>query len=91
MFRKSTVPTIVDLIITNQKSLFMKSSAYESSSSDFHKLTVTILTKVITKGNPRNILYRGNKIFDQKNIEDQLRPQLASIKLSIILNFMRSF
>ena len=91
MFRKSTVPTIVDLIITNQKSLFMKSSAYESGSSDFHKLAVTILRKVITKGNPRNILYRDNKIFDQKNIEDQLRHQLASIKLSIILNFMRSF
>ena len=91
MFRKSTVPAIADLIITNQKSLSMKSSAYENSSSDFHKLTVTILRKVITKGNPRNILYRDNKIFDQKNIEDQLRPQLAPIKLSIILNFMRSF
>ena len=91
MFRKSTIPTIVDLIITNQKSLFMKSSASESGSSDFHKLTDTILRKVITKGNPRNILYRDNKIFDQKNIEDQLRPQLAPIKLSIILNFMRSF
>ena len=91
MFRISTVPTIVDLIITNQESLFMKSSAYESGTSDFHKLTATILRKVITKGNPRNILYRDNKIFDQKNIEDQLCPQLASVKLSIILNFMRSF
>ena len=35
---KSIVPTKIDLIVTNQKSLFMKSSAYESGLSDFHKL-----------------------------------------------------
>ena len=52
---KSTVPTTIDLIVTNQKSLFMKSSAYESGLSDFHKLTTTILRKSITRKNPRNI------------------------------------
>ena len=54
---KSTVPTTMDLIVTNQKSLFMKSSAYESGLSDFHKWTTSILTKSITKGKPRTILY----------------------------------
>ena len=77
---KSTVPTTIDLTVNNQKSLFMKSSAYESGLSDFHKLTTTILRKSITKGNPRNILYRDYKIFDQNKIEDKLRSQLASIK-----------
>ena len=77
---KSTVPTTIDLIVTNQKSLFMKSSAYESGLSDIHKLTTTILRKSITKGNQRNILYRDYKLFDQKKFEDQLRSQLASIK-----------
>ena len=77
---KSTVPTTIDLLVTNQKSLFMKSSAYESGLSDFHKLTTTILRKSITKGNARNSLYRDYKIFDQKKFEDQLRSQLASIK-----------
>ena len=52
---KSTVPTSVGLIATNQKSLFMKSSAYESGLSHFHILTTTILRKSITKGNTRNI------------------------------------
>ena len=77
---KSTVPTTIDLIISNQKSLFMKSSAYESGLSDFHKLTTTILRKSITRGNPRNILYRDYKVLDQKKFEDQLRSQFASIK-----------
>ena len=76
----STVPTTKNLIITNQKSLFMKSSAYESGLSDFHKLTTTILIKSVTKGNSRNILYRDYKMFDQNKFEDQLRSQLASIK-----------
>ena len=39
-----------------------------------------MLRKSITKGNPRNILYRDYKIVDQKKFEDQLRYQLASIK-----------
>ena len=77
---KSTVPTTIDLIVTNQKSLFMKSSSYESGLSDFHKLITTIPRKSISKRNPGNILYRDYKIFDQKKFEDQLRSQLASIK-----------
>ena len=45
----STVPTTIDLIVTNQKSLFMKSSAYESGLSDFQKFTTTVLRKSITR------------------------------------------
>ena len=32
---KSTVLTIIDLIVADQKSLFMKSSAYEGGLSDY--------------------------------------------------------
>ena len=59
---KSTVPTTIDLIVTNQKSLFMKLSACESGLSDYHKLTTTILTR----GNPRNILYMDHNPFMSK-------------------------
>ena len=67
---KFIVPITIDLIFTNQKSLFMKSNAYESGLSDFHKLTTTILRKSITRGNPRSILYRDYQILDQKKFED---------------------
>ena len=69
----------------------MKSSAYESGLSDFHKLTTTILKKSITKGNPNNILYRDYKIFDQKKFEDQLLSQLASIKTVDYSQFQEIF
>ena len=65
----------------------MKSSVYESSLSYFQKLTTTILRKSITKGNPRNTVYRDYKIFGQNKFEDQFRSKLSSIKI----NFMRSF
>ena len=69
----------------------MKSSAYESGLSDFHKLTTTILRKSITKGNPRNILYRDYKVFDRKKFEDQLRSKLASIKTVDYSQFLEIF
>ena len=55
------------------------------------KLTTTILKKSITKGNPKNILHRDYKIFDQKKFEDQLRPQLASIKTVDYSQFQEIF
>ena len=88
---KSTVPTTIDLIVTNQKSLFMKSGAYESGLSNFHKLTTTILRKIITRGNPKNILYRDYKLFDQKKFEDQIGGQLASIKTADCSQFHEIF
>ena len=65
----------------------MKSSAYKRGLSYFQKLSTTMLRKSITKGNPRDIVYRDCKIFDQNKFQDQFRPKLSSIKI----NFMRSF
>ena len=62
---KSTVPTTTDLIVTNQKSLLMKSSAYEIGSSDFHKLTTTILEeiqKIFFIGTLKYLIKRNLKI-----------------------------
>ena len=65
----------------------MKSSAYKRGLSYFQKLSITILRKSVTKRNPRNIVYRGCKIFNQNKLQDQFRSKLSSIKI----NFMRSF
>ena len=69
----------------------MKSSAYESGLSDIHKLTTSILIKSISRGNLRNIPYRDYKVFDQKNLEDQLCFQLASIKTVDYFQFHEIF
>ena len=83
---KYTVSITIYLIVTNQKGLFMKSSAYESGLSYLQNLSSTILRKSITKGNPRNIVHRGYEIFDHNKFEDQFSSKLSSIRI----NFMRS-
>ena len=68
-YKSLSSPTCNDLILTNKKNLFMKSSTVETGMSDFHKLTTTILRKTISKGNAKKIFYRDYKAFDQNTFE----------------------
>ena len=77
---KSTVPTTIDLIVTNQKKLIYEIKCIWKRLVWFSQIDYHHTKKKLTKGNPRNILYRDYKIFDQKKIEDQLRSQLASVE-----------
>ena len=40
-YKNSEKPTCIDLMLTNQPTLFQRSAALESGFSDFHLLTVT--------------------------------------------------
>ena len=60
---KSNTPACIDLILTNQECLFMKSSTFESGLSDFHKLTTTIFGTFILRGNSKKIFYKNYKSF----------------------------
>ena len=42
-FKSDSNPSCIDLILTNSKNHFMKSSTFEPGISDFHKLTTTIM------------------------------------------------
>ena len=75
----SNTSTCIDLILTNQEGLFMKSSTFEDGLTDFHKLTTTTLTKTL-KGCSKKILYRNYKSFTQSNFENDLQAQLAAVK-----------
>ena len=50
---KGKSPTCIDLILTNQKQLFMKSRAFVTGISDFHELTASIMKLTYVKGNPK--------------------------------------
>ena len=66
----SNIRTCIDLILTNQKRLFLKSSTFESGLSDFRKLTTTILRKTTLKSNSKTIIYRKYKSLNQNNFEN---------------------
>ena len=66
-FKSTTNPSSIDHILTNQKSLFMKSTAIETGISDFHKCVLTILRSKFIKGSPKVISYR--KLHDNLSTE----------------------
>ena len=63
-YKSLSSPTSIDLMLTNKKNFFMKSTTFETGMSDFHKLTTTILRKTISKGNAKKIFCRDYKAFD---------------------------
>ena len=69
-------PFFIDLILTNKKNRFRKSTTFETGLSDHHKLTKTVLRKTINKGNSKTIFDRVNyKRFYQKKFENELKLQ----------------
>ena len=75
---KSINPTWIDLILTNKKNHFMKSTTFETGLSDRHKLIITILRKTISKRNSKKMFYRDYKRIDQKKFETELKLKLNS-------------
>ena len=77
-YKSLSSPTSIDLILTNKKNFFMKSTTFETGMSDFHKLTATILRKTISKGNAKKIFYRDYKAFNHNTFETRLQSKLKS-------------
>ena len=77
-YKSLSSPTCTDLILTNKKNFFMKSTTFETGMFDFHKLTTTILRKTISKGNTKKIFYRDYKAFDRNTFETRLQSKLKS-------------
>ena len=71
-------PTSMDLILTNSKTFFIKSTTFENGMSDFVKFTTTILRKTVSKGNARKILCRDYRTFYQNTFEKRIQSKLTS-------------
>ena len=59
---KGKIPTCIDLILTNQKQLFMKSRTLITVISIFSALSTSIMKLIYVKSNPKIKLYRDYKI-----------------------------
>ena len=69
-------PSCLDLILTNHPKRFQNSGVYETSISDFYKLTFTILKTYFQKAKLRMIKYRDCKHFDNNEFRDELIKEL---------------
>ena len=80
---KSATSSCIDLTLINKKSLFMRSETFGNGLSDFHKVTTTMLRKIIPKGNPKSILYRDYKSFDRNKFNEELNSKMKNEKLQL--------
>ena len=55
----------------------MKSTTHETM-SDFHKLTTTILRKIVSKENCKKILQKNSKVYGHNTFEKRLQPKITS-------------
>ena len=76
---KSDTPSCIDLILTNQSQLLMKTSTFETGISDFHALITSIMKMTYTKGNPNIKLYRDYKHFNNVNFEEEIHSKFRDI------------
>ena len=62
---------MLDLILTNHRSRFMKTAVLEIGISDHHKMIFSILKHTFAKAALKTICYRDLKNFDQKKYKIQ--------------------
>ena len=58
----------IDLLITNSKFLFMKTSSFETGLSDHHHMIYTILKIKFEKFEPKKSIYHNIKQYDSDQI-----------------------
>ena len=54
----------IDLFLTNSRNSFKTSMVISVGLSDFHKMIITVLKTTIVKGEPKQIIYRDFKNYD---------------------------
>ena len=79
----------IDLLLTNNISVFQQTATVCSGLSDCHKPVLTVLKMSIPKVNPRQITYRDYRKFDSLKFNNELKNILKT--LTIVLSLMRSF
>ena len=74
MFQKGLYPiTIVDVIMTNKKSLCFKSQNVPTGVSDCHNIISTVIKGEVLHEQKKRRYYRSYKTFDIENFNDDIK------------------
>ena len=77
-FKSPENPKTIDLILTNRPRSFCNSITLETSLSDFHKLTVTVLKMFFKKQSPKVISCQNDKNFSNDSFRTDLINAISS-------------
>ena len=76
---KRTLPTTINLFLTNRKGCFMKSSTNETRISDHRKIIYPFLRSTYSKRKPKFVYYRYFKNFNKELFKKKLSENLKNI------------
>ena len=85
-FKNTENPSCIDLLLTNSKDNFNEAVVLESVLSDFHQRLVSVLKSYFTKEDPKFIIYRDYKYYDNEMFSNELENELNKIG-SLTLNY----
>ena len=72
-YKNSGKPTCIDLILTNQPTLFQRKAVLETGVSDFHLLTVTKFKMHFQKCKRHFITYQNCKNYDNDVVRSKIQ------------------
>ena len=68
---------MIDLILTNHRSIFMKTAVLETGISDYHKMMFSISNQTFPKGPSKSVCYGDLKNFDQKAFNSYIKFKMS--------------
>ena len=90
-FKNPEKPSCIDLVLTNCPRSFQNSCAIETGLLDFYKLVVTVMKITYKKSQPKTIIYRSYKYFNNKGFREncyKLEPMeitaMKVLKISVL-------
>ena len=85
-FKNPENPSCIVLLLANSKNNLDEALVLELGLSDFYKLVVSVLKSYFEKEDPKVIIYRDYKYFDNEMFSIELENELSKIGL-LILNY----
>ena len=73
-------PSTIDLIITNQKTIFQDTIGLSTGLSDFNKMVITSIETTFPKCPPKVKTYRDMKSFNKAALKKDLKAKLQNIE-----------
>ena len=77
-FRKNCKPSLLDVILTNSKSLCIETLNFTTGISDWHNMISTVINNQIPKNEKHNIQYRSFRSVDA----DALNMEMKDVRLT---------
>ena len=76
-YKNPSNPVCIDLILTNLPRSFQSTCVVETGLSDFYLKTLTVMTEVFKKYQPKTVNHRSYKTFSNEKLEEEVVENLS--------------